>query len=94
MQRRQLRHWINYLHDPRPDRQSPHPGIRDVGKHSNFSPSKPILRSEFPRYQTLILCHILQHFAKRSNAGSEQQVVIVVTVLGIDARQARTHALG
>jgi hypothetical protein len=65
-----------------------------MGKHSNFSPSKPILRSGFPRYQTPTLCHIIQRFAKRSNAGPEQQVVIVVTVLDIDARQARTHALG
>jgi hypothetical protein len=57
-----------------------------MGKHSNFSPSKPILWSEFPHYQTPTLCQIIQRFAKRSNAGPEQRVVIVVTVLDIDAR--------
>ena len=37
-----------------------------LGKHSDFSHSKLILRSEFPRYNILTLCHIIQRFANLS----------------------------
>jgi len=65
-----------------------------MGKHSDFSLSKAILRSEFPRYLTPTLCHIIQRFVKLSNAGPEHHIVIIVTVSDINTRQARTHAVG